>query len=202
MTDIWKKGKSPKSVVPRAGYIFALNIILSTALTGLGDLISTELITWSVLYVNATFISVFIFGQRNPDYNKVIKTEIIKRHYEKSKIKDLDVDSVLQELYNIMENQKAFASEDISIGIVANELGITIHQLSEILNKKIKKNFNHFINDYRIEESKKILIEEPDRTITSIALAVGFNTSSSFSTIFSRTTGLAPKDYRKKFIKK
>jgi AraC-like DNA-binding protein len=198
MTDIWKGKKDPKTIVPRAGFIFALNIIFSTALTGLGDLFSTGLITWSILYVNATFIAVFIFGQRNPEYNKVIKTEIIKRHYEKSKIKYIDVDSVLEELYYIMEDQKAFASEDISIKVIADELGITVHQLSEILNKKVKKNFNSFINDYRIEESKKILLEEPDRTITSVAMAVGFNSNTSFSTIFSKTTGLTPKEYRKK----
>lgn len=201
MTDIWKGKKGPNSIVPRAGYIFALNIILSTTLAGLGDLFSTNLITWSILYVNATFISVFIFGQRNPDYNKVIKTEIIKRHYEKTKIKDLDVDSVLSELYNIIENQKAFASEDISIKVLADELGITVHQLSEILNKKIKKNFNSFINYYRIEESKKLLIEEPDRSITSIAMAVGFNSNTAFSTIFSKTIGITPKDFRKKIVK-
>lgn len=197
MTDIWRVKKGPKNIVSRAGYIFAINIICSTALTGLGDLFSTSLITWSVLYVNATFIFVFLFGQRNPDYNKVIKTEIIKRHYEKSKIKDIDVEAVLAELHHIMENQKAFASEDISIKIVAGELGVTTHQLSEILNKNLKKNFNSFINDYRIDESKKILIDEPDRTITSIAMAVGFNSNTAFSTIFLKTTGFSPKNYRK-----
>lgn len=202
MTDIWKLKRDPKNAVSRAGYIFAVNIILSTALTGLGDLFSTNLITWSVLYVNATFISVFIFGQRNPDYNKVIKTEIIKRHYEKSKIKDIDVESVLSELYNIMESQKAFALENISIKIIADELEITVHQLSEILNKKLKKNFNSFINDYRIDESKKILIDEPDRTIISIAMAVGFNSNTAFSTIFSKTTGFTPKEFRKKHLSK
>lgn len=200
MKNIWDVKKKPATVVPRAGFIFALNIVCSTALTGLGDLVSTELITWSVLYVNATFISVFLFGQRNPDYNKVIKTEILKRHYEKSKIKDLNVNHVLAELYNIMENQKAFASEDISIKIIADELGISVHQLSEILNKKIRKNFNSFINDYRIEESKKLLIEEPERKIISIALAVGFNTNTAFSTVFLKTTGLSPKEYRKKYL--
>ena len=201
IVQLWNSRKSDKSLLPKISSIFAANILLSTFLAGLGDLFSTELITWSVLYVNATFISLYLFGQRNPDYGRLIKSEIKKRQYEKSKIKDLDISVVLTDLNNMMENEKAFASEDISIGIVADELGITVHQLSEILNKKIKKNFNSYINDYRIEESRKILIEDPDRTITSVAMAVGFNTSSAFSTIFSRTTGLTPKDYRKRFLK-
>ncbi len=190
-----------KNIVSRAAYIFALNILLSTAITGAGDLFSTELITWSVLYVNGTFISVFLFGQRNPDYNKVIRTDIIKRHYIKSKIMDLDIDNVMNNLRQMMENEKAFASEDISLKSVAEELDISPHQLSEIINKNFNKNFNTYLNDFRIEEAKKMLIDEPDRTITSIAVAVGFNTNTAFSSVFSRSEGISPKLYRRNFKK-
>ncbi|HPJ34950.1 MAG TPA: helix-turn-helix domain-containing protein [Spirochaetota bacterium] len=200
MSDIWREKRDNKTVVSRAGYIFAVNILLSTALTGAGDLFSTGLIAWSVLYVNGTFISVYLFGQRNPDYNRVIKTEFIKRHYIKSKIRDLDLETILGELHRIMEEEKAFASEDISLKAVAEELGITPHQLSEIINKKFRKNFNTFINDYRIEEAKKMLQDEPERTITSIAMAVGFNTNTAFSAVFSKSEGMSPKQYRKRFM--
>lgn len=196
MSGIWGKKRDPKTAVPRAGYLFALNILLSTAMTGAADLFSTELIKWSLLYVNGTFISVFLFGQRNPDYNKVIKTDFIRRHYVKSKIRDLDVDRVMDDLRQIMDDEKAFASEDISLGIVAEELGITPHQLSEIINKKFHKNFNTYINDFRINEAKKMLREEPGRTITSIAIAVGFNTNTAFSSVFSKSEGMSPKQYR------
>lgn len=202
MYGIWDRKKSPEAIVTRAGYIFALNIFLSTAITGFGDLFSTQLITWSLLYVNGTFIAVFLFGQRNRDYSKVIKTEILKRTYKKSKVKSLDVDAVIIELKTIMEKEKAFASEDVSLTLIADELEITPHQLSEIINKDLHKNFNSFINEYRIEEAQKMLIEEPDRTITSIAMAVGFNTNTAFSTIFSKSTRLTPKGYRKKYSKK
>lgn len=199
MTGIWnsRRGDS-KNVVSRAGYIFALNILLSTAFTGAGDLLSTKLITWSLLYVNGTFITVFLFGQRNPDYNRVIRTEIIKRHYIKSKIRDLDIEKIMSELNHMMENEKAFASEDISLKIVAEELNITPHQLSELINKKFRKNFNTYINDFRIEEAKKMLIEEPGRSITSIAIAVGFNTNTAFSAVFSKSEGISPKQYRQR----
>jgi hypothetical protein len=146
--QLWNSKKADKSLLPKISSVFAANIMLSTILAGFGDLFFTELITWSILYVNATFISLYLFSQRNPDYSKLLKSEIKKRQYEKSKIKDLDISAVLHNLSNMMENEKAFASEDITIGIVADELGITVHQLSEILNKKIRKNFNSYINDY------------------------------------------------------
>ncbi len=199
MSGIWNsRGSDTKNMVSRAGYIFALNIFLSTAFTGAGDLFSTGLITWSLLYVNGTFIAVFLFGQRNPDYNRVIRTEIIKRHYIKSKIRDLDIGKVMSELRHMMENEKAFASEEISLKNVAEELGITPHQLSELINKKFRKNFNSYINDFRIEEAKKMLEDEPDRSITSIAIAVGFNTNTAFSAVFSKSEGISPKQYRQR----
>lgn len=202
MTGIWREKRSDtKNVVSKAGYIFALNIFLSTAFTGAGDLFSTEIITWSILYVNGTFISVFLFGQRNPDYNRVIRTENIKRHYIKSKIRDLDIEKVMNELQQMMEDEKAFASEDISLKIVAEELNITPHQLSELINKKFRKNFNTYINDFRINEAKKMLTEEPGRSITSIAIAVGFNTNTAFSAVFSKSEGMSPKQYRQSFNK-
>lgn len=201
MYGIWGIKKSPERIVFKAGYIFAFNICLATAITGLGDLFSTSIITWSLFYVNGTFIAVFLFGQRNRDYSKVIKTEILKKNYEKSKVASLDVDAVIIELKTIMEKEKAFASEDVSLTLVADELRITPHQLSEIINKNLHKNFNSFINEYRIKESQKMLIEEPERTITSIAMAVGFNTNTAFSTIFSKSTGLTPKEYRKKYTR-
>ncbi len=189
--------KMKNNPVSKAGFIFAVMIITSTTITGMGDLIGTELIYFGVLYVNATYISVFLFAQRNPDYNRVIKTEMKKIHYEHSKIQGLNINEVLLQLTTLMEEEKAFALEGITLRHVADELNITTHQLSELLNLKLKKNFNSYINDYRIKEAKVLLRNEPDRTITSIGIAVGFNSNSAFSTIFSRITGKSPKEYRK-----
>ncbi|HPD77772.1 MAG TPA: helix-turn-helix domain-containing protein, partial [Spirochaetota bacterium] len=94
-----------------------------------------------------------------------------------------------------------FADEDISLKKLADELDITTHQLSQILNEKIKKNFNTFINEFRVEEAKSLLVEEADRSILSISLAVGFNSYTTFCTTFSKYTGMSPSNYRKRFLK-
>jgi len=53
------------------------------------------------------------------------------------------------------------------------------------------------INQYRIKEAKKMLIEESERSVLSIAYAVGFNSKSSFYEAFSRFTGKTPVQYRR-----
>jgi YesN/AraC family two-component response regulator len=96
-----------------------------------------------------------------------------------------------------MRDEKAFADEELSLRDLASELGISPHQLSEILNEKIKKNFNTFVNEYRVTEAKAMLIDEPQRSILSVGIAVGFNSNTTFCTVFSKITGESPSHYRK-----
>jgi len=99
----------------------------------------------------------------------------------------------------IMEEEKFFCDEDLSLSRLSEALGLTRNQLSQFLNTHYKKNFNNYINAYRIEEAKKIIVEEPARQILSIALAVGFNSYSSFHSTFKKMTGHSPADFRKKY---
>ena len=74
---------------------------------------------------------------------------------------------------------------------------MTAHQLSQLLNEKLNVNFYTFINKYRIQEARRILTEEPDKSIIAIAYDVGFNSKSSFYEAFSKFTGKTPYRYRK-----
>ncbi|MBK6609092.1 MAG: hypothetical protein IPG24_27335 [Leptospiraceae bacterium] len=53
-----------------------------------------------------------------------------------------------------METEKLFCDEDISLNRLSEILNIRADQLSEIINNKFQKNFNQYINDFRIEEAK------------------------------------------------
>ena len=81
---------------------------------------------------------------------------------------------------------------------LAEELGISNYQLTEYLNKIVGKDYNSFINEYKIDEAKKMLIKDPDASIISIAYTVGFQSKSAFNNAFLKTTGQIPTEYRKK----
>ena len=80
-----------------------------------------------------------------------------------------------------MKEEKPFADEDLTLQSFAEELEIKSHQLSQILNEILGKNFFQFVNGYRIEEAKNLLKEERERNILWVAYAVGFNSKSSFN---------------------
>jgi AraC-like DNA-binding protein len=81
---------------------------------------------------------------------------------------------------------------------MASAVGVKPNQLSFALNRHIGKSFFDYVNEFRIDEAKHRLVQEPDRTILDIAIEVGFNSKSTFNLAFKKITGLTPSAYRQK----
>jgi len=108
-----------------------------------------------------------------------------------------------KKLAHLMEMEKAYRDEKLTLLSLAEKLSILRYQLSFILNDHLKNNFNDYINSYRIEEAKKILgnSEAEDKTIGAIAIDVGFNSQTTFYKTFKKYTGMTPNQYRKETLK-
>jgi AraC-like DNA-binding protein len=146
-------------------------------------------------------VLIMIIKSRYPDYFQQISSEGRRIRYATSRIEGIDVQEVLGKLDHLMTEDKVFCDEDLSLAGLAGELSISPSQLSQILNERLKKNFNFFINEYRIKESEKYLIGEPERSVASISYAVGFNTISSFYNAFSKIHNTSPVNFRKNKLK-
>jgi len=126
--------------------------------------------------------------------------ELPVRAEKKSYLKGIDAEELNGHLTDLMKEEKKYRDDNLTLNSLAALLDITSHQLSEFLNERLNMNFNTFVNSYRIEEAKQILIGEPDSSITSIAYKVGFNSISSFYKFFKDETGMKPKEYRRQNI--
>ena len=114
----------------------------------------------------------------------------------------LDEESVAAhkaKLQHLFETEKPYLNPDLTLRTLANQLGIHANQLSWLLNDGLEKNFNTFINHYRVEEFKASahLPENSHLTIMSIAYDCGFNSKTVFNTYFKKETGLTPKEFLK-----
>ena len=141
---------------------------------------------------------ILLLKWRYPGYIRHIKAEAQKIRYSTSRIDRIDVDSLLARLASLMESEKLFCDEEITLGKLADELDITPYQLSQILNERLNKNFNTFINEYRIRESENYLTEDHKRSVLSVSYAVGFNTVTSFYNAFYKFHGMTPAQFREK----
>jgi len=82
---------------------------------------------------------------------------------------------------------------------LANELKMPSFVLSQVLNITAKQNFYEFINNYRIQESKRLLTSstENNKTILEILYKCGFNSKSVFNSAFRKYTNMTPSEFKK-----
>ena len=99
-------------------------------------------------------------------------------------------------LAHLSENEP-FLNSDLSLRELASQIEIHPNQLSWLLNNNIGKNYNEFINTYRIE-AFKLKAKNPSNahlTIEGLAYESGFNSRTVFNTSFKKETGLTPKQF-------
>lgn len=96
-------------------------------------------------------------------------------------------------------SKKIFLNSKLSLSILSKNTGIPLNHLSQIINRK-GKNFAEYINSYRIEYSKILLVENISNTITEIAYKSGFNSISAFNSAFKKLCGTSPTTWKKNII--
>ena len=99
-----------------------------------------------------------------------------------------------------MDEEQPYLRGDLTLGDLSNELSISAHNLSEVINTRLGKNFYDFVNGYRVQEVQRKLTNPAHKHFTIMALAydAGFNSKSAFNSFFKKATGMTPSEYRRK----
>ncbi len=97
-----------------------------------------------------------------------------------------------------VKEKRYYRDPELSLGSLAEKLGLHTHELSRILNTVLKKTFNDFINEYRVQEAIRKMQDPANDHITLLGIGYesGFNSQSSFNRIFKQITGKSPLDYK------
>lgn len=107
----------------------------------------------------------------------------------------------LHRLDHVMTIERAYRREGLTIGTLAVRLGIPEHRLRGLINDGLgHRNFNAFLNRYRIEEAKTALADpgQIDVPVLTIALDSGFQSLAPFNRAFKADTGLTPTEFRRR----
>ncbi len=103
------------------------------------------------------------------------------------------------QLEEVMRDKKPFLDPTLTPGSLAGQLGVSVRVLSAMINQQYHCNFFMYINRFRIEEAKRLLIHTEDSTksVLDIMYQVGFNSKATFNAMFKKLEGMTPREYRK-----
>ena len=105
---------------------------------------------------------------------------------------------LMQRLYQLMEDQKPYLSSELKLQEVADLLGTNRTYLSSGIKAATGKTFTQFVNTYRVEYAKELLMRHPEEKMSAIWAESGFSTESSFFRTFKAVTGSTPGEWRGK----
>lgn len=193
-----KKGTHKSMKELRNVFILMLIITAFGALMLIGVIIKNIILTMIAVYsIIIMAICYFIFSFRHPEFTQRAIRESKKIQYENSMLNGIDHRMVLERLDYLMAEEKVYIDCELTVQKLSTMLMLTPHLLSRILNTKRKMNFRGLVNSCRVKEAMKQMAEHPEMNILEIALASGFNSKSSFNSVFLDITGTTPSDYRK-----
>ena len=120
------------------------------------------------------------------------------RKYETNRLSGDKSAALKQHLGELMEGEKPYLSPDLTLPKLAASLSVSANDLSRVINEQFGKSYAEFVNGFRIEEAKRKL-EDPsnrDAKIARVAFDCGFNSLSTFKTLFKKQTTQTPSRYR------
>lgn len=105
----------------------------------------------------------------------------------------------LENISRFMTEHKPYLNPELTLFDLAKNLNLPKHQITMLLNNCMGKNFFEYVNEFRIEETKKRMLDPQydHMTLVAIAYECGFNSKSTFNIFFKNITGKTPTEWRK-----
>lgn len=149
--------------------------------------VTTYLFVDCVIFFNATVILI-AFIKLNPNFDLVRRPAL-----EVQTSSDPDIVYLLER----MTEERLYADQQLRLKTLADEIGWSESKLRQKVNQELGyRNFNQFINHFRLDEACESLLEQSNKAVLAIALDVGFRSISSFNAVFQAEHGMNPTQYR------
>ena len=148
------------------------------------------------------FLVLFLYWITLTGYGKV--KSIHSHVVPKPKETNPEAFIILGTLEKAMDNERPYLNPNLSLQMLAEQLGISAKEISYALNQAGNTNFNDFVNGRRVEAFCKKMANEtkPNLTIFGIAQECGFNSPATFQRAFKKAKSMSPKAYLAESLQK
>lgn len=201
-TDLVEKRREMRLPFVIAMTTIVLAVIILSYLTDNRDIFEIAIAAFiyiSITYFNFTYFRLF---KDSPEIFSLVVSSSEKINRFKN-IKNGKDAVIIENLKNKMKENKYYKNQGLTILDLAKVLSIHEYQLRKLINKTLKyKNFNQFVNGFRIDEAK-VCLENSNKQyipISTIAYDTGFSSLSTFNKAFKDHVGMSPTTYRNRFL--
>ncbi len=152
----------------------------------------------AIMTLTVYVIAYLVFQRPQIIHGQIHQKIFAQPKYRTSNLTSMAIDSIEKTVLNYFEEHKPYRDGQLKLKNLSDQLNISPHQLSQVINERFDAPFNQFVNDYRIRDAKTLL-RDPEMSkepIIQIAYQVGFNNKSTFNAAFKKSTGLTPSAYR------
>ena len=109
---------------------------------------------------------------------------------------DSATDELMDRISGLMENERLYLNPELKVGDVADALGVSRNAVSVCINSHQGCSFSQYVNDYRLQHAKKLLLKTPELKISAVGLESGFANERSFFRAFKSATDMTPKEWK------
>ncbi len=160
-------------------------------------------------YLISAFMCGFIYivgwlGFRQPEIfaGQFYTASFMPKKYQNSTLTPSASRSILRKLKQIMHDEKPFLDSGLRLDDLAELVHCNRHQLSQVLNQEVGKNFPEYINEFRFEAARQMLLDPTyaQLPVKEIGYTSGFNNPTTFTKVFKEKTGLTPKAFQNEHL--
>ena len=163
------------------------------SLAGAGGLLAIAgIVAWSLLRVGRTQSLFAVTADLPPPVEEAAAVSLEPGEQQ-----------LVANLERLMTAERAHRQDGLTIGSLAQQLGLPEYRLRRLINQALGyRNFNSFVNRYRIAEVKAALADphQAEVPVLTIALDAGFSSLGPFNRAFKAETGVTPSEYRRQAL--
>lgn len=178
-----------------AGITVAALVIFMTA--AVAPWWGEQLYVMAYAYISAgVFASLLWMLMRYPDLlQKAV--ELVAQSYAKSTLQNENCAHLGQKIEALMVEQALYKDDTLNLSKLAQALALSNHQTSELVNTQFGMSVSRYISLQRVNAAKSMLLAEPNASVLSVGLSVGFSSQSTFYAAFKTIANQTPSQYRK-----
>ncbi len=122
-------------------------------------------------------------------------------HEEQAQL-EISGNILINKIIHLFEEQKIYLNESLTIVDLANITGTNRTYISHLINQHYHQNFCTFVNNFRVEEVKRIIVKDPSATNQILAEKCGFSSADSLKRVIKNMTGMSVTELKNFLLKK